>query len=142
MGHIYWVYNDGEDNRATGHISVCKYCHGPGKALRDKNHRRCWLGPFVEKRLAVQAGDATGRRFDWCYRCRNYTGELPSWLPPSRASEHLHRQVSRMSPDRYQRDQSAGWRGNPRTESGQGADNREIVGNLVDDQQHIAPGGN
>jgi len=142
MSSIYWVCNDGVDNRATGHISVCMFCHGPGKPSREKNPKRGWLGPFDDKRLAEEAGNATGNRFDWCYRCRNYTGELPSWLPPSRASEHLHRQVPRVPSDRYQRDQAPRWRGSPRAESGQGADHREIVGDLVDDQQHVASGGN
>jgi hypothetical protein len=118
MENIYWVKYDGEDNRATGHISVCKCCRGVEKATREKDHNRCWLGPFGEKRLAEQAGNATGRRFAWCYYCRNFTGELPSWLPPSRASEHLHRQVSRMPPDRYQGDQTAGRGGNSGTKSG------------------------
>jgi hypothetical protein len=142
MEYSYWVYNDGIDNRATGHISVCKFCHGPGKPPGEKKYKRSWLGPFEEKHLAEEAGHATGHRFDWCYCCRNYTGELPSWLPPSRASEHLHRQVPRVPPDRYQRDQSPRWRGDPSAESGQGANHREIVGNLIDDKQHIAAGGN
>jgi hypothetical protein len=141
MEYTYWVYSDGIDNRATGHVSACNFRHGPEKKLPEKNPKRCWLGPFHEKHLAAEAGNATGYRFDWCYRCRNYTGELPSWLPPSRGSEHLHRQVPRVPPDRYQGDQSPWRRGAPRAKTGQGADHREIVGELVDDQQHIAPGG-
>jgi|ERR1700722_6351881 hypothetical protein len=139
MELIYWVCTAGDDNRATGHVSVCISCHAPGKPSQ-KGHRITWIGPFAEKHLALEAASATGRTFDWCYRCRNFTGELPSWLPPSRASEHLHRQVPRVAPDRYQGDQPAGWRRNPGARTSQRADHREIVGDLIDDQQHIAAG--
>jgi hypothetical protein len=123
-----------------GHVSVCRFCHAPGPPSRERRPNTVWLGLFDDKHLAADAGTATGRRLSWGYCCRNYTEELPISLPPSRGSEHLHRQVPRVAPDRYQGDQPAGRRGNPRTGSGEGADHREIVGNLVDDQQHIAPG--
>ena len=76
MQLIYWVCTAKEADRAIGHVSVCKACRAPGKPSRRKGHRMTWIGPFAEKHLALEAASATGRRFDWCCRCRNFTGEL------------------------------------------------------------------
>ena len=83
MELIYWVCTAGDDNRATGHVSVCISCHAPGKPSQ-KGHRITWIGPFAEKHLALEAASATGRTFDWCYRCRNFTGELPLYIDAAR----------------------------------------------------------